>query len=201
MKYINHKNSVRSKTMKNLKDIIESQNFLVNKKLKNRQREYKYQPKDKNDLADIIIDLLKQDETDLNCIDVSNVTDMSRLFSWINNYIIVKDIDISEWDVSNVTNMHSMFYGCTEFNSDLSNWDVSNVTDMGFMFYNCKEFNSDISKWDVFNVITMAVMFFGCKKFNSDLSKWDVSKVKTMKDTFTGCTTLKKNNKIPDWYK
>ena len=188
--------------MKNLKDyIIEEQSFLVNRKLNNRQDKYEYHPKTYDELKDIIIDLLKQGETDLNCIDVSNVTDMSGLFSWINNYIIVKDIDISEWDVSNVTNMHSMFYGCTGFNSDLSNWNVSNVTDMGFMFYNCKEFNSDISKWDVFNVITMAVMFFGCKKFNSDLSKWDVSKVKTMKDTFTGCTTLKKNNKIPDWYK
>ena len=66
--------------MKNLKDyIIERQNFLVNKKLKNRQDKYGYHPKTYYELKDIIINLLQKGQTDLNCIDVSEITDMSIL--------------------------------------------------------------------------------------------------------------------------
>ena len=163
--------------MKKLKDyIIESQNFLVNKKLKNRQNKYEYHPKTYGELKDIIIDLLKKGETDLNCIDVSNIEDMSWLFSEVSDSIKVKEIDISEWDVSNVNDMHNMFFGCIKFNSDLSDWNVSDVEDMRYMFYSCEE-------------------------FNADLSKWDVSKTKYKEHMFYSCDTLKKNNKIPKWYK
>ena len=36
--------------MKNLKDIIKGQNFLVNKKLNNRQDKYEYHPKTEDEL-------------------------------------------------------------------------------------------------------------------------------------------------------
>jgi surface protein len=38
--------------------------------------------------------------------------------------------DISNWDVSNVTDMRRMFSGCFRFNQDIGGWDVSKVTDM-----------------------------------------------------------------------
>jgi surface protein len=41
--------------------------------------------------------------------------------------------NISEWDVSNVTDMSYMFSN-SEFIGDISKWDVSNVTDMQCMF-------------------------------------------------------------------
>ena len=41
--------------------------------------------------------------------------------------------DIGSWDVSNVTNMSMMFTG-TAFNQDISSWDVSNVTEYAYMF-------------------------------------------------------------------
>ena len=157
------------------KYLIESQNFLVNKKLNNRQDKYEYHPTTRDELKDIIIDLLKKGQTNLNCIDVSNIEDMSWLFNEVIDNIKVKEIDISEWDVSNVTNMLAMFECCSNFNSDISNWNVSNVERMGSMFYKCE-------------------------KFNSDLSKWNVSNVTEMDNTFDGCDTLKKNNKIPKWY-
>ena len=73
--------------------------------------------------------------------------------------------DIECWDVSNVTNMYRMFYNCDEFNSDLSKWNVRNVTNMVCMFEDCNKFNSDLSGWNVRNVTNMNSMFNGCSEF------------------------------------
>jgi surface protein len=59
---------------------------------------------------------------------VSNVTDMARLF------VSCKfNIDISHWDVSNVTDMSGIFVNST-LNGDISKWNVSNVTNFWAMF-------------------------------------------------------------------
>ena len=75
-----------------------------------------------------------------------------------------KYIDISDWDVSNVTNMTRMFCWCKELESvgDISKWDVSKVNSMIHMFFDCKKFNQDISNWDVSNVMGRVGMFYGC---------------------------------------
>ena len=126
--------------MKNLKQYItEEQSFLVNKKPNNRQDKYEYHPKDKFKLFDILINLIENNITDFNCIDVSEIDDMSWMFNMLNdNGYEVKDIDISEWDVSNVTDMSRMFYGCERLYSlNLSSFNTSNVTNMREMFSNC----------------------------------------------------------------
>ena len=120
---------------------------------------YNYFPQTKKELKDLINQRIEQEgnKVDLNDIDISNITDMSCLFS---------DPD---------------------FNGDISNWDVSNVTDMRFMFYGCKSFNQDISNWDVSNVKNMSSMFNVCKAFNQDISAWNVSKVTNLFHTFLNC--------------
>ena len=137
--------------MKNLKEyLIESHSFLVNKKPNNRQDKYEYYPKDKYELIKIIKDLLKKGITDLNCIDVSEITKMDWLFNTIiSDGIKIKDIDISDWDVSNVTSMENMFCSCYEFNDDLSKWDVSNVINMRSMFDGCRTLvkNNKLPDW------------------------------------------------------
>lgn len=134
--------------------------------------------KDKEHLKKLIKDAMKKNSfaCDLNFIDVSNITDMSDLFSYSKF-----NGDISKWNVSNVTNMRSMFCK-SAFNGDISKWNVSNVVYMDSMF--CASlFDKDISKWNVSNVVSMNSMF-SCSIFNKNISKWDVSKVTNMRDMF-----------------
>ena len=84
--------------------------------------------------------------------DVSNVTDMSYMFS--NSSF---NRDISSWDVSNVKDMSGMFAG-SSFNMDIYSWNVSNVNNMNCMF-NGSSFKKNISSWDVSNVKDMREMF------------------------------------------
>ena len=150
-----------------------------------------YKVYDNNSLKELIKYFIKQfgNECNLNWIDTSDITDMSRLFdnSKFNG-------DISKWDVSNVTNMAHMFSWCKNFNGDISNWDVSNVTNMEGMFETCA-FNGDISRWNVSNVTNMYWLFFS-SQFTGDISKWDVSNVTTMKQMFR---YTKFNGDISNW--
>ena len=129
--------------MKNLKEIIlgtkksSSIDDYIQEKLKinsnSKISKYEYQPNDKNELIELIDKLIKErgNEADLNDIDTSKITDMSRLFfsSDFNG-------DISRWDVSNVDTMGWMFRN-SKFNGNIDDWDISNVVNMKFIFYKC----------------------------------------------------------------
>ena len=93
--------------MKSLKHYIQEK--LIIKKNKGSNN-YKYFPKSKEELQDIILKHMKEEgnEVDLNDIDVSNITDMSYLFS-----------------------------RNKKFNQDISNWNISDETDMLYIFTNC----------------------------------------------------------------
>ena len=115
--------------MKSLQQYIQEK--LVIKK-NNNLFDYKYFPETKEELKEIIEQRIKEEgnNVDLNDIDTSKITDMSNLFegTYFNG-------DISHWDVSNVINMSCMFSWYKSFNQDISLWDVSNVTTMDRMFF------------------------------------------------------------------
>ena len=115
-------------------------NTYITEKLKIRKTNkssYKYFPKTKEELKDLLKQLIKDrgNDGDFNDIDTSKIADMSDLFKNMPNF----NGDISGWDVSNVTDMKHMFSFCGSFNQDIYNWDVSNVK-YGYnenMFANC----------------------------------------------------------------
>ena len=135
--------------MKNLKNIIQEK-LKINSKSKITQ--YTYHPKDKDELQNLIKQLIKErgNGADLNDIDTSKITDMSYLFSdTIYGYGLYNfNGDISCWDVSNVITMKMMFC-LSKFdgtNGNLSNWDVHNVKSMYHMFHLCP-LEKNTPKW------------------------------------------------------
>ena len=142
---------------------------------------------------------------DISDWDVSNVTNMSSLFSK-NSYNLPSYLednfrnfneDVSKWDVSNVTDMSGMFHDAQSFNQDIGTWNVSNVTDMKQMFDKAKSFNQDIGEWNVSNVTDMNYMFGQAKSFNQDIGKWDVSNVTNMRHMFAFAEGF--NQDIGNW--
>ena len=112
--------------MKHLNQFITE--YIVKKKLDkpiDSEDHYDYYPKSKKELIENIKELLNNKIYDFNCIDTSEITDMSKLF--YDSKFKDINIDVSEWNVSNVKNMSHMFYDCMKFDCDLSNWNVSKV--------------------------------------------------------------------------
>ena len=103
---------------------------------KSNKPSYNYFPKTKEELQDILKQLIEErgNEGDFNDIDTSKITDMSELFD-----------------------------DMKEFNGNISNWDVSNVILMTYMFYDCESFNQDISNWNVFTVGNIKNIFLNCR--------------------------------------
>jgi len=127
---------------------------------------------------------------DLTKVCVSNITDMSELFSYSEF-----NQPIGNWDVSSVTDMSGMFMG-SNFNQPIGDWDVSNVTDMSWMFTE-SQFNQPIGNWDVSKVTNMADMFSG-SQFNQSINLWCVLNIKSEHVFFSTSSPLTPQNK-PIW--
>ena len=161
--------------------------YIIKKKLDkpiDSEDHYKYFPETKQELINNVKELFDKDETNLNCIDTSKITDMSKLFY---NKLNI-NVDVSRWNVSKVKNINYMFFNCEKFDCDLSKWDVSNVTNMRCVFSGCISFKGKgLENWDVSNVENMHYMLIGCENLICDLSNWDVSNVKDMECMFYNC--------------
>ncbi|RYM32323.1 BspA family leucine-rich repeat surface protein [Brumimicrobium glaciale] len=135
----------------------------------------------------------------INSWDVSNVTNMFRLFSNSNF-----NQSIGSWNTANVTDMTQMFSGCP-FDSDIGNWNTSSVINMAQMFAFNNFFNQDIGNWDTGNVTDMSNMFVtssgqgipNTTSFNQDIGGWNTSSVTNMSGMFQRSETF--NQDIGSW--
>lgn len=138
-------------------------------------KEYKYFPKTRNELSNIIKQRIKdeKDNIDFNDIDTSEIKNMEGIFAYI--FLNITNIDISNWDVSNVENMEEMFADCPNLESigDISSWDVSKLKDITGLFYRCPklDFIGDLDKWNISNIKYMTNAFFGVKN-SKIIPKW-----------------------------
>ena len=147
---------------------------------------YKYFPKTKKELQNIIAERIidKGNDVDLNDIDVSKITDMHMLFGQLPDFCG----DVSEWDVSNVTDMSTMFADLRNFDCDLSNWNTSNVENMANMFKRCTSFKgTGLKDWNVKKVRNTTSMFSNCTNFNENLSNWKFDSIYNTSYMFSGC--------------
>ena len=137
---------------------------------------------------------------DISLWDVSNVTNMGRMFSDpVSGSTGGRfNQDISLWDVSSVTNMQTMFSRAGQFNQAIGRWEVGSVTNMQAMFLHAGQFNQDIGNWDVSSVTNMQAMFFSARQFNQDISRWDVRKVGNMASMFGSDGRFNQN--LGRWY-
>ena len=158
-------------------------------------RDGKYHPEDNGTLSRLVRYLmLEEDITDLNCIDVSRITDFSYVFADNSG---LPWIDIDEWDVSHGTDFSYMFQDCEYFNADLSKWDVRRGENFEGMFYNCTSFDSDLRNWNPYSATNMNRMFFNCKELDCDFRNWRPRFLKEANDVFYGCDNLRIKN--PNW--
>ncbi len=105
--------------------------------------------------------------------------------------------DLNDWDVSNVNTMVSTFQDAASFNSGISNWNVENVTDMSNMFRYAYDFDQNIGSWNVTNVTNMSKMFYYASTFNQNIGGWNVSSVTDMSFIFYQAAVFNQN--IGSW--
>ncbi|KAL3942160.1 MAG: hypothetical protein SGARI_000358 [Bacillariaceae sp.] len=132
---------------------------------------------------------------DINCWDVSHMTDMSNAFAYSEIDSPASDERPYEptpeeellgdplfesfneqlgcWDVSHVTSMRQMFRGASAFNQDISSWNVSSVVNMEQLFDGAASFNTPVGPWDVSSVSDTSRMFLGAEAFNQNIGSWD----------------------------
>lgn len=151
--------------MKNLHEVIYE-------KLKIKKSKYKYFPKTRNQLMDIIEEKIENEKNidergnktiDVSDIDISNLTKLSLVFSYYDN---IKEITgLEYWDVSEIIDMHEMFNDCTnlQYVKGIENWDVSNCDRFEGMFHDCISLQKlDLTAWKIKKSAITTAMFKGC---------------------------------------
>lgn len=142
---------------------MEKINIYISEKLKINKNTsiQKYHPNNRQELIDIVDELLKErgNNANLNDIDVSKITDFSRLFY---NMPKIENIKIDKWDVSNGTCFDEMFAGDYNFNSDISSWNMSSAESCSSMFSQCLHFNQKLESWKIKDDAKIYFMFSGC---------------------------------------
>lgn len=118
-----------------------------------------------------------------NNLDVSNVTNMYRLF-WSDPAL--QSVDVSNWNTAKVTDMSFMFYqdyALTALN--VANWNVGQVTTMRNMFVDDRALTAlDVANWDISHLTSLEGTFEGTGIANLDVANWNTANVTNLDNTF-----------------
>lgn len=152
-----------------------------------KQTNLQYHVKSKGQLLDIIDNLsqISPNDIDLNWIDISNLTDLTRVFAKLKNL----NIDCSEWDTRHVEKFNYIFAFSSNTTIKANNWQFDGAKEFAGMFYMCKTLNVEIDAehWNSKNVETMKNMFHGCANQNllHYATKLDISGCQDFSEMFT----------------
>ena len=69
-------------------------------------------------------------DSELDSINQENIHTIVQLWSGNQEYVIETYGHISDWDVSNIYDMSGLFSRMSNFDFEISNWNVSNVQNM-----------------------------------------------------------------------
>ena len=131
-----------------------------------KQTNLHYRVKSKKQLMDIIDNLsqISPNDIDLNWIDISNLTDLTRVFAKLKNL----NIDCAKWDTRHVEKFNYIFAFSSNTTIKANNWQFDSAKEFDGMFYMCKTLNVEIDaeQWNSKNVKTMQNMFHGCTNRN-----------------------------------
>lgn len=141
--------------------------------------------------------------TGLEHIDMTDVTDISELFSGDTG---LETLDVSGLNTSDVTTADKIFWGCTSLTSitGLGTWNVHNVTTMSRPFYNDEKLAhiDGIGSWHPDALTSAAEMFYGLDSLTSlDLSGWKghVSSLTSMREMFRGSYKITSLTGLAGW--
>ena len=113
--------------------------------------------------------------------DVSEVTDMSQLFSAdrLNPAAQFND-DISSWDTPKLKNISYMFYGNEVMDSDFSHWTFKHVEDASYAFAETKKYSGwGLAYLETDKLVNAKGMFQNAVKFDANgVHKWSLSKLR-----------------------
>lgn len=151
-----------------------------------KQTDLRYHVKSKKQLLNIIDNLsqISPNDIDLNWIDISSLTDLTRVFAKLKNL----NIDCSEWDTRHVEKFNYIFAFSSNTNIKANNWQFDNAKEFDGMFYMCKTINVEIDAehWNSENVKSMTNMFSSCTNQNllHYATKLDISGCQNFSEMF-----------------
>lgn len=127
---------------------------------------------------------------DVSNWNISNVTDVSYMFSECFNLISI--IGIEDFISNSINDISHMFNRCSSLLSlNISNWNTSNVKDLSYFCYNCSSLeNINISNWDTSNIISFYNSFNNCGFTTLDLSGWNFESAKSLQNMLSNCRNL-----------
>lgn len=182
-------------------------------KITSKDIDYKYFPKNNEDLQFILLDKIKNSKNgilDVSDIDITNneINILNSTFSFDEMKGITEIIGLENWDISNITEIQYLFSGNRNLVTikGLENWDTSNIKDMSGVFFLCCSIkNLDLSGWNMQSVQHTRNMFAACSNLKSigNISNWKIKNISDphylnrFRHMFDGCKKLKLD--ISNW--